>query len=335
MREELEAIDTEAVQELGRIAQELDVLQGRLESLEARQETVSQEVAARVRADYEARLAALARQAEPLRARAREQFAVLQRLLESAGQARREVQLAREELELRHALGEFDDEAFAEKTRAVDGQLAAHEAELAEADGVAQLFLAAFGREAVPPTPVGDEAPAVAPAGGEAPAVAPAGAVPAPPAADPMEVEATAAGSFPGGRGTAAAAPAGVPAAPAPAAAGSAAPAAAPAQVPSTSAYSTDALEVARLVAADAEYCLQLGTTTIGRAPKNDVRIRDASVSREHAKIVFTERGFAIYDLGSENGVWVNGERVKHTVLSEGDVVELGPGVCPLVFRGP
>jgi len=337
MQEELQAIDTGAVDELGRIKQEQDVLQGRMETMTAKRGAVSEEVFARVKADYEARYAELEQEAEPLKARVREEFEALQALVEKLSAAHRETQLEREELEFRHSLDEFDDEVFSERVAEVDERLAEREAEVTEADAIVQRFVAVFHTEeelrggeasatAAGERPDGEVGEEVAAEPDEEPPTSGVEATAAEPATEPEETGQTAEIAV-------------VDDAPEDGSAEGAAPT--PPPVPVNSSYATGALEVARLVGLDAdggvavEYNLQLGTTTIGRAPKNDIRIRDASVSREHAKIVFTDRGFAIYDLGSENGVWVNGERTKHKVLSEDDVVEFGPGVSPLVFRGP
>ena len=64
--------------------------------------------------------------------------------------------------------------------------------------------------------------------------------------------------------------------------------------------------------------------TTIGRAPENDLCIPDPSVSRRHALIVIGSTGTIIEDLNSANGVAVNGRRVRHAHLNEGDIVAIG-----------
>ncbi len=48
---------------------------------------------------------------------------------------------------------------------------------------------------------------------------------------------------------------------------------------------------------------------TIGRAEDNDVVLNDASVSKAHASLERTDSGFLIRDLGSTNGVFLDGER--------------------------
>ena len=64
----------------------------------------------------------------------------------------------------------------------------------------------------------------------------------------------------------------------------------------------------------------------IGRAPENDVCIRDQSVSQRHARVVMTTAGAVfVEDLGSTNGTYVNGEKVVRHALWDGDKVHIGP----------
>ena len=64
--------------------------------------------------------------------------------------------------------------------------------------------------------------------------------------------------------------------------------------------------------------------TTIGRTRQNLVQLDAPSVSRKHAQIVLTEGGYVLRDLGSENGTFVNGERVTERLLAEGDHLQFG-----------
>lgn len=52
----------------------------------------------------------------------------------------------------------------------------------------------------------------------------------------------------------------------------------------------------------------------IGRHPGCDIRVPDETVSRRHARIVVDDDGYAIEDLGSRNGTYLNGERVTSPV---------------------
>lgn len=64
---------------------------------------------------------------------------------------------------------------------------------------------------------------------------------------------------------------------------------------------------------------------TLGRAPSMTVQLDDAFVSDEHALIAPTDDGWAVRDLGSTNGTYVNGAKVTQpTRLSAGDQLRLG-----------
>ncbi len=63
----------------------------------------------------------------------------------------------------------------------------------------------------------------------------------------------------------------------------------------------------------------------IGRHPENHLHLTDKKVSRFHAIIDLTERGFRIRDLGSRNGTSVNGEKVREAILKHGDEIQVGP----------
>ncbi len=69
---------------------------------------------------------------------------------------------------------------------------------------------------------------------------------------------------------------------------------------------------------------LGMGTTSVGRSPDNDIHVTEDRVSRKHAQITFGPGGYAIYDLNSENGTYVNGSRVREHFLSDGDIVMVG-----------
>ncbi|MCR4316840.1 MAG: FHA domain-containing protein [Planctomycetes bacterium] len=63
----------------------------------------------------------------------------------------------------------------------------------------------------------------------------------------------------------------------------------------------------------------------IGRELDNDVTLNEARCSRKHCVIDFQPGlGFTIVDLGSSNGTLLNGERITKTVVSHGDIAEIG-----------
>lgn len=72
---------------------------------------------------------------------------------------------------------------------------------------------------------------------------------------------------------------------------------------------------------------LRRDVTSIGREPDNDLRLEHATVHQHHAVLLRSgEAQFAIKDLSGVggNGVKVNGHRVDHVRLSDGDRIEVG-----------
>jgi pSer/pThr/pTyr-binding forkhead associated (FHA) protein len=64
---------------------------------------------------------------------------------------------------------------------------------------------------------------------------------------------------------------------------------------------------------------------TIGRQDGNTIRLTERNVSRRHARLVKENGNIVIEDLGSYNGVRVNGEKITGpTKIKEGDLVEIG-----------
>jgi serine phosphatase RsbU (regulator of sigma subunit) len=63
---------------------------------------------------------------------------------------------------------------------------------------------------------------------------------------------------------------------------------------------------------------------TIGRKVDNDLHIMSNAVSRVHGEIVLENGVYYLVDKGSKSGVFLNGERVEKTVLSNLDNISLG-----------
>jgi pSer/pThr/pTyr-binding forkhead associated (FHA) protein len=69
-----------------------------------------------------------------------------------------------------------------------------------------------------------------------------------------------------------------------------------------------------------------------GRAPAAEIQVVDAKVSRRHFLVAPNATGYAIRELRSTNGVWVNDERVAgERLLADGDRIRVGD--TDLVFR--
>ena len=64
--------------------------------------------------------------------------------------------------------------------------------------------------------------------------------------------------------------------------------------------------------------------TVIGRRHDCDLRIPITLVSRRHCKLSKIDQTVKIRDLGSRNGTFLNGKRIKEAAINAGDYVEIG-----------
>jgi two-component system, NtrC family, sensor kinase len=65
----------------------------------------------------------------------------------------------------------------------------------------------------------------------------------------------------------------------------------------------------------------------IGRGVRNEVRLLDTEVSRQHAEITRDNDRCVLIDRGSSNGTFVNGCPIRQVVLSDGDRIQIGRSV--------
>jgi DNA-binding NtrC family response regulator len=73
-------------------------------------------------------------------------------------------------------------------------------------------------------------------------------------------------------------------------------------------------------------YLLQTeGHARLGSVGDNDIVLPIRGVSKRHALLHADTRGLTLEDLGSKNGVLVNGTRVQRTLLNAGDEIRIGP----------
>jgi hypothetical protein len=63
---------------------------------------------------------------------------------------------------------------------------------------------------------------------------------------------------------------------------------------------------------------------TIGRDPESSIFLNDITVSRDHAVLSMQGSAVSIEDVGSLNGVYVNGASVTSAELHNGDQVQIG-----------
>lgn len=80
----------------------------------------------------------------------------------------------------------------------------------------------------------------------------------------------------------------------------------------------------ARLTSSDGTHHTLKETVTVGRLPSCEVVLDDPSVSRRHARIARADGHWTVEDLGSTNGLQVNGQAVGHAQLRDGDRLVFG-----------
>jgi len=82
-----------------------------------------------------------------------------------------------------------------------------------------------------------------------------------------------------------------------------------------------------------AEYEIRENGMTVGRGPGVDITVPDKSMSKCHAAFEPAERGVRVRDMGSTNGIAVNGSRVDAADLKHGDRVEIGSHVFQFLIE--
>ena len=89
--------------------------------------------------------------------------------------------------------------------------------------------------------------------------------------------------------------------------------------------------EIVSLTVNGAKHELDGTHVTIGRSRECDIQLPDPNVSRRHAEVRQEGAAYWAIDLGSTNGMEVNGRRQKRAKLRQGDRITLGS--TELVFR--
>jgi hypothetical protein len=294
MFKELEEIDVSAIDELAAIKEEQEVLEERLKKLEDERENVSSAVFERVENDYLERREALEEKARPLKETARGEYTKLRRLSERMAGVVEKARLDQEEVELRHKLGELDEEAYQERLAGCRKEVEDRQAELGEVEAVMQRFAGAFRSE---DELLGQSTPSDV-------LDAETLEIPAPPTDAAVETEAR---TMVLPRKSSQPEP----------------------QEPPDPPGATVVMQMPRLVAHHEEgatdYRLGTAPLVIGRAEDADVRFPIPSVSRHHAQVDPGPDGFVVTDLGSGNGTRINGELLAgNHVLRDGDTIQVG-----------
>ena len=75
---------------------------------------------------------------------------------------------------------------------------------------------------------------------------------------------------------------------------------------------------------------------SVGRDSASSIRLHDTEVSRRHAEFRLVNGLYHLVDVGSANGTFVNGERLRGPRrLRHGDRIGLGSPIPQLCFVGP
>ncbi len=326
MKDELNAIELACVDQLKTLKDEKDVLEGRIKAMDDMKSSVAEAVYLRVRSDYAAKRDTLEAQSAPLREKAREQYAKLLGISRKLEAEQETIKLDRQEIELRHQLGEFDKKEFEKRIKAIEGAAAEKSEWHAKAQELRARFLASVRGEDELAGQRGAQTQAVPAADSYI-----TGEVPQPPRPAAIEntnripkVEAPVAPMAPVQHESTVIMPAVRPmsagAAPAPAVA-------------------TDATQMfrpSRLVPQNPEagkstYTLSLKTLMIGADSANDIRIGGPGVEPKHAQLAPTAQGYVLMDFDTKHGTRVNAEKIKERVLNNEDVVQIG--AARFVFR--
>lgn len=144
----LDDADLGVVDALRELKHEVDLLRGRLTALEGMQANLSDAVYRRVHEDYARRLAELDTRIAPLRAQARLAYSGLRDRIEAIQHAYASIQLDRQEVELRHQLGEYDAAARSERLGTIDAALRERSIAQDRAEALRARFLEVFESEA-------------------------------------------------------------------------------------------------------------------------------------------------------------------------------------------
>jgi len=78
---------------------------------------------------------------------------------------------------------------------------------------------------------------------------------------------------------------------------------------------------------------VQGDSITIGRRSSNGAVVSDLTASREHCRIIAAEDGYAIEDLSSQNGTYVNDTLVDRAKIRHGDEIRVGSAIVVFLIE--
>jgi hypothetical protein len=295
MSDKVADINTAALKKLADIKREQDRLRTFCRKADEMKGKVDESVYARVIDDYARRDAEFEKRAASLRSDARKEYEKLRRQYDDLKAACDEARLNKEELDLRHAVGEFGEKKLAQLLREPKRLLEQCQADFTEVDALKARFLEVFGSEEDLET---DPEATVLSSDATAPSSPTPAAGKKPEASASEDDDAT------------------NPAEP-------------------DAGDQTLLVPQAVLVAneeAGQEMEYHLGAVNyIGRSKDNQIPLSAEGVSGKHALLGLSAKGFMLSDLRSRNGTYLNGERITEHPLTDGDRIEIG--TARLTFR--
>jgi FHA domain len=112
----------------------------------------------------------------------------------------------------------------------------------------------------------------------------------------------------------------------------------APIVVPPPPPPGTISLEFVAESAQRVSFTLDKPALTIGRAPDNDIVVPSSvlnadTISQHHVRLRRDQDGYVVRDLGSKNGLAVNGRQTIENLLQDGDRLRLGEAEA--IFHQP
>lgn len=293
---QIETVEVDALLEIQKQQQGTDAL---IEKARTSKDKVPEAVFERVIRDYEARRRTAEDAARPLRQKARASLARLSELHARLKASLDAARLDQSELEFRHEIGELTAEDFERRRKGAEEALLARQREFDDADKLRQRFIEVLPLEPEPPVATPPPAPVSPPRDSSTMVFQ------APTPLPPLPVDVPDFGTVVLTKEETLAA----------------------AEEPD---FGTVVAPNASLVRQEPDgrtgptYHLGM-LVTIGRTPDNEIAIELPEVSRRHARLAFTEGGYVLQDLNSNNGTYLNGERTVEARLQDGDQIQIGP----------
>jgi len=343
----LKSIDVSSLDALIDIRKEQERLKGYRGKAAEKKASVNDAVFKRVMEDYSRRTAALEAQSAPLKAAATDEYRKLKTLNDEIARRREQAQLEKDELEFRNTVGELSDADLATNLKVPMKTIEQCAADQKAVDAIKARFTDAFGSldelesSMDPPTYASEVLPTTtmkpSPVAGRTTGIRPPSAqlMEPPPGTPTVVISAQTAQDLidPADDGVAKT----IIAPPDFAIAGRDGD-------PGDNEDGQDDRGGATLMLAAAAIVIiepasmsqefQLGAVNgIGRAEDNQICLLNPGISRKHAIIKAVPGGYSIKDLGSQNGTFVNGQRVTEKALIDGDSIDVGS--VQFVFRMP